>query len=89
MKLVVALCVLGLFIACALIALIYRRLPGRADRLVAVDALSSCALAACLIAAALSGETAFLDVAIGFALVAFLGTVSWASALAKREEDEK
>ncbi|QOY95420.1 hypothetical protein IM543_06040 [Massilia sp. UMI-21] len=59
----------------------FRRLPGSANRLVAVDILGACALAACVIAAARTGNTAFLDVALGFALVAFFGTVCWASAL--------
>jgi multicomponent Na+:H+ antiporter subunit F len=58
-----------------------RRLPGMASRLVAVDVLSACALAACLVAAARTGHTAFLDVALGFALIAFLATVCWAFVL--------
>ena len=58
-----------------------RQLPGAANRLVAVDLLSACALAACVVAAARSGHTAFLDVALGFALIAFLATVCWAFAL--------
>ena len=80
-----------LFIACALLLVMAAlwRLPGTADRLVAVDILSACALAACVTAAARTGNTAFLDVALGFALVAFLATVCWAFALragAPREE---
>lgn len=70
---------LGLALLLVLEAL--RRLPGTANRLVAVDVLSACALAACLVAAARTGNTAFLDVALGFALIAFLATVCWASAL--------
>jgi multicomponent Na+:H+ antiporter subunit F len=57
------------------------RLPGTANRLVAVDVLSACGIAACVVAAARTGHHAFLDVALGFALVAFLATVCWASAL--------
>lgn len=70
---------LGLALLLVLEAL--RRLPGTANRLVAVDVLSACALAACVVAAARTGDTAFLDVALGFALVAFLATVCWAFAL--------
>ena len=66
-----------------------RRLPGTASRLVAVDALSACALAACVLAAARTGHTAFLDVALGFALVAFLATVCWAHALRGSVADEQ
>ena len=70
---------LGLALLLVLEAL--RRLPGTANRLVAVDILSACALAACVLAAARTGQTAFLDVALGFALIAFLATVCWAYAL--------
>ncbi len=77
---------LGLALLLVLEAL--RRLPGVADRLVAVDVLSACALAACLVAAARTGHTAFLDVALGFALVAFLATVCWAFALRADAPDE-
>jgi len=80
-----------LFLGAALLLVLeaLRRLPGAADRLVAVDVISACGLAACLLAAARTGQTAFLDVALGFALVAFLATVCWAVALragAGREE---
>lgn len=72
-----------LFLGVALLLVLeaLRRLPGTANRVVAVDVLSACALAACLVAAARTGHTAFLDVALGFALVAFLATVCWAFAL--------
>ena len=44
-------------------------------------AASACGVAACVVAAARTGHHAFLDVALGFALIAFLATVCWASAL--------
>jgi multicomponent Na+:H+ antiporter subunit F len=78
---------LGLALWLVLAAL--RRLPGTADRLVAVDVLSACALAACLAAAARTGHTAFLDVALGFALVAFLATVCWACSLGAGTSDQE
>jgi len=65
-----------------------RRLPGMANRLVAMDVLSACTLAACVVAAARTGNPAFLDVALGFSLVAFLATVCWAFALRARAPDE-
>ncbi|MBI1381637.1 MAG: hypothetical protein GC161_11195 [Planctomycetaceae bacterium] len=58
-----------------------------ASRIVVVDTLAACAVAACLLTAAWTGEAAFLDVAIGFALAAFLGTIAWAQALAAQKED--
>ena len=72
---------LFLAIAALLVLAALYRLPGAANRLVAVDVLSACALAACIVAAARTRNTAFLDVALGFALIAFVATVSWASAL--------
>jgi len=71
-------------LAVLLVVLAFRRLRTPAERVVAVDALSACGLAACLAAAAHTGQTAFLDVAIGFALLAFLATVGWAHAIAGR-----
>lgn len=59
----------------------FRRFADSADRIVAADAFSACAIGACLTAAAYTGEVAFVDVAIGFALVAFLATVGWSYAL--------
>jgi multicomponent Na+:H+ antiporter subunit F len=67
--------------ALLLVAVALWRLPGTADRLVAVDMLSACSLGACVVAAARTGHTAFLDVALGFALIAFLATVCWAASL--------
>ena len=72
-------------IACAiiLIAIVFHRLRGAADRVVAVDALSACGIACCLLAAIASGHTAFLDVAIGFTLIAFLATIGWSHAISR------
>jgi len=78
---------LGLALWLVLAAL--RRLPGTANRLVAIDVLSACALGACVVAAARTGQTAFLDVALGFALIAFVATVCWAHALGAGTPDEE
>ena len=64
----------------------FRRFPDPADRIVAADSFSSCAIAVSLAAAAYAGEPAYLDVAIGFALVAFLATVGWSSAIVARAD---
>jgi len=68
-------------IASLLAVAAFRRFAEPADRIVAADAFSACAIGACLAAAAHTGEVAFIDVAIGFALVAFLATVGWSYAL--------
>lgn len=73
----------GVALAIVFIALALWRLRGAADRVVAVDALSACGIGCCLIAAAVSGNTAFMDVAIGFTLIAFLATIGWSHAIAQ------
>ena len=59
---------------------VYRivRGPDRADRIVALDLFSILVTALIVLYAIYSGETAFMDVAIAYALVAFLGTVAFA-----------
>ena len=52
--------------------------PTRADRVIAFDLLFAVAVMLCICASLVSGSTAFLDVAIGLALVGFLATIAWA-----------
>jgi multicomponent Na+:H+ antiporter subunit F len=71
-----ALAVLLISIALALVRLI--KGPAAADRIVALDLISILIVAFTAAYAVYSGETSFLDVAIGYALIAFLGTVALA-----------
>jgi multicomponent Na+:H+ antiporter subunit F len=52
--------------------------PAAADRIVALDLISILIVAFLAVYSVYSGEISFLDVAIGYALVAFLGTVALA-----------
>lgn len=52
--------------------------PDAADRIVALDLVSVLIVAFLTAYSIFSGETSFLDVAIGYALIAFLGTVALA-----------
>ena len=52
--------------------------PRHADRVVALDIFLAAAVALCVAASLGTGRTVFLDVAIGLALVGFVGTVGWA-----------
>ncbi len=52
--------------------------PWHADRVVALDIFLAAAVALCVAASLGTGRTVFLDVAIGLALVGFVGTVGWA-----------
>jgi multicomponent Na+:H+ antiporter subunit F len=71
-----ALAVLLISIFLALVRLI--RGPAAADRIVALDLISILIVAFTATYSVYSGETSFLDVAIGYALIAFLGTVALA-----------
>ena len=71
-----ALMVLLISIFLALARLI--RGPDVADRIVALDLVSVLIVAFLAAYSIFSGETSFLDVAIGYALIAFLGTVALA-----------
>lgn len=52
--------------------------PTSADRIVALDIFLAGSVALCVAASLATGRTVFLDVAIGLALVGFVGTVGWA-----------
>ena len=71
-----ALVVLLASIFLALVRLI--RGPFAADRIVALDLVSVLIVAFLAAFSVFSGEISFLDVAIGYALIAFLGTVALA-----------
>jgi len=71
-----ALAVLLISMILALVRLI--RGPAAADRIVALDLISILIVAFTATYSVYSGETSFLDVAIGYALIAFLGTVALA-----------
>jgi len=71
-----ALIVLLISIALALVRLI--KGPDAADRIVALDLISVLFVAFLAAYSIYAGETSFLDVAIGYALIAFLGTVALA-----------
>jgi len=71
-----ALVVLLISMVLALIRLI--RGPAAADRVVALDLISVLIVAFLATYSIFAGETSFLDVAIGYALIAFLGTVALA-----------
>lgn len=71
-----ALVVLLISIALALVRLI--KGPDAADRIIALDLISMLIVAFLAIESIYASETSFLDVAIAYALIAFLGTVALA-----------
>ena len=71
-----ALVLLLISIVLALVRLI--KGPDAADRIVALDLISMLIVAFLATESIYAGETSFLDVAIAYALIAFLGTVALA-----------
>lgn len=61
--------------------------PGAADRVIALDMLSLLGVAAAGLAALVSGFSAFIDIALGVALVGFLATVAFAGFIARAPGD--
>jgi multicomponent Na+:H+ antiporter subunit F len=72
----ISLIVLLISIALALVRLVMG--PDAADRIVALDLISVLIVAFLAAYSVYTGEQSFLDVAIGYALIAFLGTVALA-----------
>ena len=72
----IGLFILTLSMAVAVYGII--RGPRQADRIIALDLLSVLVVALVALYALYSRNTVFLDVAIAYALVAFLGTVAFA-----------
>jgi multisubunit Na+/H+ antiporter MnhF subunit len=63
--------------------------PGGPDRVVALDMLSLLGVAATGLAVLVSGSTAFIDIALGVALVGFLATVAFAGFIERGSIDEE
>ncbi len=62
--------------------------PGAPDRVVALDMLGLLAVALTGIAVLVSGSEAFMDIALGVALVGFLATVAFAGFIEAGSIDE-
>ncbi len=65
--------------------------PGSADRVVALDMLGLLGVAAAGLAVLAAGATAFIDIALGVALIGFLATVAFAGFIERgsiNEEDK-
>ncbi len=76
-----AMTLLSLALLAALLRLL--RGPGLADRVVALDLMSTIVVGIIASYAVITGEASILDAALIVALIAFLGTVAFASYLEK------
>lgn len=83
---------LTLFLLLTSILIVFIRLlkgPSAGDRIVALDLISVLVVAFLAAYSVYSKERAFLDVAISYALIAFLGTVAFARFLVRATEKKK
>ncbi len=80
--LIIAIIILSL----CLLAVLYRFIKGPTlpDRVTAFDLFSACVIGIVAVFAILTGNAAFLDVAIVLSLIAFLGSMSFAYYLTKK-----
>lgn len=81
---------IGLFVLTLSISLVVFRLvrgPKNADRIIALDLLSVLVVALVSLYSVFSRNAVFLDVAIAYALVAFLGTVAFARYLERSADN--
>ncbi len=62
--------------------------PALSDRVVALDLLITIGIATIAVYAMISDQSAFLDIAMIFALIAFLGTVAFSYYLEKRKKND-
>lgn len=60
--------------------------PTSADRVLALDLFLTAAVALAIAAAIGTGRTVYLDVAIGLALLGFVGTIGWARLIDRAAE---
>jgi len=83
---------IGLFIltlSMALVVYCLSRGPKSADRIIGLDLLSVLVVALVALLSVFTGEAVFLDVAIAYALVAFLGTVAFARYLERSISNDR
>lgn len=62
--------------------------PTLSDRVIALDLLITIGIAVIAVYAVISDRPSFLDIAMIFALIAFLGTVAFSYYLEKRKKNE-
>lgn len=62
--------------------------PALSDRVVALDLLITIGISSVAVYAMINEQPAFLDIAMIFALIAFLGTVAFSYYLEKRKKNE-
>lgn len=80
---------LGVALAIALVLAGWRmvRGPGFADRVIALDMLTAIAVGFAALTAVTTGRSAFLDIALGIALINFVATLAFAAFLERKRRE--
>jgi multicomponent Na+:H+ antiporter subunit F len=81
----IAICIIGVSTALTLVRFI--KGPSLPDRIISLDVFSANLLVILAIYSILSDEKAYLDIALILALVAFIGTMSFAYYLVQKSDD--
>lgn len=89
MTLAILCAVLGFVLAVALVLAGWRmvRGPGFADRVIALDMLTAIAVGFAALTAVTTGRGAFLDIALGIALINFVATLAFAAFLERKRRE--
>jgi multicomponent Na+:H+ antiporter subunit F len=87
-ELLIPLLIVGLLLCCGFCLYRIANGPTAADRMVAIDILGTVVVGFVAILAALSGKQYLLDVALLWALVAFIGTLALAKYLVGKRLNE-
>lgn len=77
-----------LMISAFLVFIRFLKGPGIQDRIVALDLIITIGIGIIAIFSIISNQYAFLDIAMIFALIAFLGTVAFSYYLVKRGKND-
>ncbi|UCG57325.1 MAG: cation:proton antiporter [Phycisphaerales bacterium] len=79
---------LGLFVCCFLCLYRIGRGPTAPDRTVAIDILGTAIVGFCGLLGLFTGKDFYLNIAIGWALLSFIGTIALAKFLEGRSFDD-
>jgi len=81
-------CIIALIICCVMCVYRIARGPTPSDRIVAVDILGIAVVGFCAILSAISKHDLYMNIALSWALLSFIGTMALAKYLEGRTYDE-
>ena len=88
MSTIPVICYIGLLICCALCLYRIGRGPTAPDRTVAIDILGTVVVGFCALLSLVTGKDFYLNIALAWALLSFIGTIALAKFLEGRNFDD-